>query len=146
MLGSMISSTNGFDPMSIDFAVYPEQHLVRVTCGGLLSQEEFEDYLARRDADPRFSLAFQRLMDARGLTELPTAAAMRRFVEYLATGNPQRVRIAFVATADALYGMFRMAEIISEMNGFEHRAFRTLRQAEAWLGVANVPSENERVG
>ena len=83
----------------------------------------------------RFSLAFRRLMDARGLTELPSAAAMRTFAEYLATGNPQRVRIAFVATADALYGMFRMAEIISEIDGFEHRAFRTIGEAEAWLNL-----------
>lgn len=76
-------------------------------------------------------------MDARGLAELPSAAAIRSFVEYLATGNPQRVPIAFVATADALYGMFRMAEIISEINGFEHRAFRTIGEAEAWLDLAH---------
>ncbi|HEX8394505.1 MAG TPA: hypothetical protein VF665_19315 [Longimicrobium sp.] len=122
--------------MSIEFEIVAEQQLIRVTCGGSLSQQEFRDYLARRDADPRFSLAFRRLMDARGLAELPSPAAMRAFAEYLATGNPQRVRIAFVASADALYGMFRMAEIISEINGFEHRAFRTMSEAEAWLNIS----------
>lgn len=121
--------------MSIEFEVLPEQQLIRITCNGSLGEQEFRDYLARRDADPRFSLAFRRLMDARGLAELPSAPAMRTFAEYLATGNPQRVRIAFVATADALYGMFRMAEIISEINGFEHRAFRTIEEAEAWLNL-----------
>ena len=121
--------------MSIEFEIVPEQQLIRVTCSGSLTQQGFRDYLERRDADPRFSLGFRRLMDARGLLELPTAPGMRTFAEYLATGNPQRVRIAFVATADAPYGMFRMAEIISEINGFEHRAFRTIREAETWLGL-----------
>jgi hypothetical protein len=129
--------------MAIEFDIFPEQKLLRAQLGETCDAESFQDYLARRDADPRFELEFRRLMDARRLLDLPTAEAMRGFVRYLETGNPMRVRIAFVASRDAAYGMFRMLEILSELKGYEHRAFRDLEEAEAWLGVGTEGNAEE---
>ena len=122
--------------MGIEFDIFPEQRLLRVHLGATCNAEAFQDYLARRNADPRFDLTFRRLMDARHLLDLPTAGAMRALVHYIETGNPLRVRIAFVASRDGPYGMFRMLEILSDLKGYEHRAFRSIEAAEAWLGVS----------
>lgn len=121
--------------MGIEFDIFPEQRLLRVQLGETCDAAAFQDYLARRDADPRFDLTFRRLMDARRLIDLPTAEAMRGLVHYVETGNPRRVRIAFVASRDVTYGMFRMLDILSDLKGYEHRAFRRIDEAEAWLGV-----------
>jgi hypothetical protein len=123
--------------MGIEFDIFPEQRLLRVQLGETCDAVAFQDYLARRDADPRFDLKFRRLMDTRRLLDLPTAGAMRGLVDYIETGNPLRVRIAFVASRDATYGMFRMLEILSDLKGYEHRAFRSFEEAEAWLDVGS---------
>lgn len=129
--------------MAIEFEIFPEQKLLRAQIGETCDAESFQDYLARRDADPRFELEFRRLMDAQRLLDLPTPGAMRELVRYLETGNPMRVRIAFVAARDAAYGMFRMLEILSDLNGYEHRAFRNLEEAEAWLGIGTEGKDEE---
>jgi len=98
-----------------------------------MSLEDFRDYIARRNADPRYDPTFRRLLDVRLLEELPSSGLMRALADQYEATDPEHAPIAIVASRDALYGMFRMLQTCCEIRGYPLQAFRTLEEADAWL-------------
>jgi hypothetical protein len=47
--------------------------------------------------------------------------------------NP-RLRVALAVTPDLLFGIGRMWESLAAQTGWQARVFRSLREAETWLG------------
>lgn len=121
--------------MAIDFEILPERELLRARLGDSCDEDSFREYVERRDADPKFAPTFSRLIDARDLVGAPSAAVVWSLAHDIAKGNPSQAKVAFVAPQDVTYGVFRMLEILSDAHGSQHRAFRTVEEAEAWLEV-----------
>jgi hypothetical protein len=119
--------------MAIEYEVFPDRALLRAQLKDTCDADSFRAYVQRRDRDPRFAPNFRRLIDARELIGEPSAAVIRSLTNDIANGNPAQAKVAFVAQQDATYGMFRMLENLSDLHGREHRAFRTIEEAEAWL-------------
>jgi len=121
--------------MAIEFDVFPAQRLIRVRLNDTLSVRALRELLSLRNVHPDFRPEYRRLVDARQLVVVPHGPEMKELAEMMMQANPARAPLAFVADRDAVFGMFRMLETVSDAKGFSHRAFRTMREAEAWLGI-----------
>lgn len=123
--------------MPITFTVDPAARIVRVAMDGDLSREAIEQYRSVLEGDPAYSPELPRLIDARRVSGPPATSVIHRLAEAsrYGGGGPFGPR-AIVADRDAVYGMFRMLEILSEDGCVRFRVFRTVEAAEAWLGQA----------
>ena len=91
-------------------------------------------------ADPRH----HELIDCREV-EVPAARTqtLRRVARMFqeAERAPSGVKIAFVTTSDAAYGLARMYQALRDLSPVEIRVFREMVEARAWLGLP--PERND---
>jgi hypothetical protein len=106
--------------------------------------EAFRTAIAARDFDPRLNA----LVDLRAVRKLDVTSSgiwdlsqVLRAVDSLGS----RRSVAIVASSDFHFGMARMVATLLSTGGLttEYRAFRTMAEARAWLGLA---PEGERQG
>jgi hypothetical protein len=80
------------------------------------------------------------LSDVRGVERLDvTPDGIREFVQLDATdsGRLQGYKLAIVASEDVVFGMARMYQTRTSSHLPNVKVFRTLEDAEAWLGRAS---------
>ena len=79
--------------------------------------------------------SYDQLFDARGASINLSVLEIEELVaaSRLAHGGAPFGRTAIVADLDVTYGVARMAEVLTERGGISSRAFRTVREASAWL-------------
>lgn len=81
---------------------------------------------------------YHELIDLRDIT-VPRAStqSVRRVARMFedAERDPVGVKIAFVATSDAAYGLARMYQALRDSSPVQMRVFREMAQARAWLGL-----------
>ena len=112
---------------------------------GDVTDDEVRGHYVRLRADPRFDPSFQQLVDLRGTTDL---AITPRFIVALAE-NPiftPGVKRAFVGDQDFQYGSARMLAALGKISGQLIWVFRTLAEAEQWLGLVRPARQGAQAG
>jgi hypothetical protein len=111
-----------------------ENETVRVAvlrASGMASRDEWLTALRALAEDARLQVETPVLIDTRGMTNLPepgrTPAILADLAQWL---QPQR--IAWVAASDALFGIGRQLELMSDGRIL---AFKDEAEARSWLGI-----------
>lgn len=120
--------------MPLDYQIDSIQKLVRSRAWGVLTDAETRDHYQRIADDPTFRPTFHMLCDLRGVSELDVAPRHLRDLARLSTFAPQAQR-AFVVHADEQFGVARMLQAFCELEGADVAVFRSLAEAERWLGI-----------
>lgn len=121
--------------MPTDYTLDPARTLVRSRAWGVLTDEESrQHYLTLKD-DPAFRSDFRQLCDLRGVTSLEASSETLRALARESIFAPG-TRRAFVAEEDEHFGLARMLQVFCDIEGSEVGVFRSLQDAEAWLGLA----------
>lgn len=117
--------------MPATYRVDTEQRLVVLTLTGVVTGAELDGVRAQIRQDPAFDPSFPVLVDA---SELNPAALTSATVRARAANLPaQPMRIALVAPADAVFGIGRMYQMMTEGSGNVIEVFRGTDEAVAWL-------------
>ena len=90
--------------------------------------------------------SYDQLFDARGATMGLSVVELEQLVvaSKLAHAGAPFGRTAIVADLDDSFGVAKMAELLSGRGGITSRAFRTVREASAWLdGAPSAAPESE---
>jgi hypothetical protein len=110
------------------------RQLVLSRAWGVLSNEDLEDHYAWMTADPAFDPEFRQLADLREVTELALNSSNIARAATKPAFDAQ-ARRAIVANSDIAFGLSRMYAIYAEGRGQTVEVFRTIEEAEAWLGL-----------
>ncbi|MCC6987597.1 MAG: hypothetical protein IT181_01280 [Acidobacteria bacterium] len=104
---------------------------------GVLAENESAEHYRLMAADPAFQSSFKQMCDLRSVDRIEMSTAAIRALAKTAVFEAG-VRRAFLAPADAHYGLSRMLQAFSQLEGTEIGVFRTAAEAAEWL---NVPEE-----
>jgi hypothetical protein len=123
--------------MPIEYSIDPENAIIRTRCFGAVTLEEVLDHFGTLAADPHRPDRLDVLLDLSEQTSLPrpgqlleVAHAIRRVRDRV-----QFRAVAIVALTNALYGMLRIFEVLTEQWFGEASVFRSVDQAEIWLAT-----------
>ena len=114
--------------------VFPDLRLVRTRVDGVLTERETREHYERIQRDPAFDPTFRQLCDLTGVKELQASAEFLRELARMAV-FARGTRRAFVAPAPLHFGLVRMFQAYCELDGTEIEVFRSLEEAERWLGL-----------
>ncbi len=132
--------------MPIEYRIDQEHSLVRFEVSDPLEPAQIAGTVQRLLADPELRPGLRILSDHTNLDTPATTKMVKTlpaFLEQLGN-NLGRFRCALVVSTTVSYGMGRMAEAYAEDGLAEVRVFRSLDEAEAWLGVsANAPDATD---
>jgi hypothetical protein len=122
-------------PMPVFCRVAASERTIFWVFEGAVTDKELFDAHETLWADPEYRPEYSRLVDTTGSNPVRLSAEA---VRWIADRNTRaRIgKIAFVASADAMYGMSRMYELYSE--GVPCRVFRSRSEALGWLGLAEM--------
>ena len=127
--------------MPISFEIDPRLGLVRTTATGVLTDEELLQHKRDLQGDPRFDASMKELSDIRGVERLDvTAEGVRRAVA-MDQGQADALgdyKLALVVSADVVFGMARMYQMMTEENIEGVGVFRDIEEALEWLGVKSA--------
>jgi hypothetical protein len=121
--------------MPCDYELDLERGCVRARAWGVVT---YDDALANRKkftSDPGFRPDFFQLYDGREVTKLAlTASEVGQLAIDAVFGSTSRR--AFVTPTQETYGLMRLYQIYRAVNAGKEqiRLFRTIEDAEAWLG------------
>jgi hypothetical protein len=113
---------------------------------GIISDEDLLQYAKRATKDTEIPRICHELIDLREV-RVPQAstASLRRVAATFrdAERAPAGVRIAFVASTDAAYGLARMYQAFRSGSEAAFHVFREMGEARAWLGLPAEPSPDD---
>ena len=127
--------------MPVACRIYPDLRLIVITSTGKLT---LTDIIKGRDemlAHPDFAPTFDRLYDYQGVEEvvpIQDRSTVIDLAERARTGSDLggSGKTAVVASTDAIFGMARRFEAYAAgSSARQWRAFRSIEDAQAWLGV-----------
>jgi len=123
--------------MPIEHEFDAERNLLRVRMFGLVTDDDVLDYAETITSDASLGAVYDELIDLRDL-ETPAASTdvMRRVADIFREHEraPEAVKVAFVATSDAAYGIARMYQAFRAESAADMRVFRSQDEACGWLG------------
>lgn len=121
--------------MPVESTICPDQRLVLTRGWAELTVEEVLNHQRRLSEDPSFDPMGRQLVD---LTEVENFGADSSGIRRFVSGDPwaRSARRAFVVPNDVTFGMLRMHEMLLEKTGQEIMVFRSLSQAQEWLGLS----------
>ena len=102
-----------------------------VTLAGLVTRTELDAFSDKVKRDPAVDPTWPALVDASALNPGAITTEMLRARANRVRANP--VRVAIVAPADAVFGLARMFQMMSEGRGNYIEVFRGRPEAMAWL-------------
>lgn len=120
--------------MALNYTIDNERWVVRTTGSSTLDVGELRALMCLLPTDPNFDASYHSLVDLRGVTAIAMDSAALAQIAMTAVFTPGS-KHAFVATADAVYGMARAYASFGESKGQVTRVFREMRSAEAWLDL-----------
>ena len=127
--------------MPIEHRYDPALRTLFLEFSGEVSEIELLDVARKLASDPSIPPGHRELVDLSGvLVTDVTSLALRRVAQIYAEADkrPEDSRVAIVAPADLFYGLSRMYEAFREPSPLEIQVFRELREARAWLGLAEL--------
>jgi hypothetical protein len=126
--------------MPITYSVDPVLRLVRTRAEGILTEAETSELYQKIKKDPAFDSGFSQLCDLTEAEEIQTSAA---YLRELARQSifAKGARRAFVTSQLFHYGLARMLQTFCEMEGTEIAVFKSMAEAEQWLGLTSRGKE-----
>lgn len=128
--------------MPIEYRIDREHALVRLEVSDPLELAQIASTVQRLLADPELGSGLNLLSDHTSL-DAPATTKMVKAIPALLEqlGNILGTfRCAVVVATTVSYGMGRMAEAYAEDGLAEVRVFRSLEEAEGWLGASSTTS------
>jgi len=125
--------------MPADFVIDVHAGVVFTKGAGVLGRDDVLQHNARLIAHPDFRPQFSQLMDVSAVSKIEISV---KELEQLTipTVFERTSRRAILVASDLQYGVGRMTEVFSEMNGQTGvRVFRDAQEAFAFLGIDGVP-------
>lgn len=126
--------------MPLTFLVDKDAHILRSQGSGHLTVDDLLEYFAASRADPDFDPSMHRLMDLRGVTQLPPSADIRSLATFARTKVPaDTARMAIIASSDLAFGV---AMMFKAFVGYGERLLvvRDEAEANAWLATGIPPA------
>jgi hypothetical protein len=114
------------------------RNVLFVSFTGPLGDEDLVKYAQRMAGNPAIPPAHDELIDLRRVEEADVQShTLRRIAELFggADRNPERSRVALVASDDVSYGLSRMYQAFRSRSPLDLRVFRDMGEARAWLGL-----------
>lgn len=119
--------------MPVEYRIDPDKRMVFCRAFDELTADDFLAFRRELRADAAFDPTYSQLFDLADVTRLDVGSD---FIRFLTEGDPfaADARRAAVAQTDLVFGSFRM---YAQMRATEDniRTFRTLEEAEQWLGL-----------
>jgi hypothetical protein len=95
--------------MPLTYEVDKKRQLLRSHGSGHLTIADLRDYFAATRADPDYDPGMHRMMDLRGVTNLPSSEEIREFAAFVRTrAQLENVRMAILASSDLAFGVSMM--------------------------------------
>jgi len=110
------------------------RRLVRTHEWGVLTEEDLRALYEKIRTDPAFEPTFCQLCDLREVTKITTTADALRSLAQTYTFSPGSRR-AFVVGRAVDFGLARMFQAYSEVEGQTVEVFREMDDALEWLGL-----------
>ena len=129
--------------MPVTYEIDVACRLVRVNFGGELSDEDLRTVDDSIRTDRAFVPTFRAICDLRSVTRITASVEGLRFLAQRALYLP--VRRAIVVGRDADFGVARLFEAYCEAEGGTVEVFRSMADAEAWLGLTEGSTEQDRL-
>ena len=126
--------------MPMTFQVDKAHGLLRSIGSGVLSTDDLLTYFAESRADPDYEPSMNRVMDLRGVTQLPSSDDIRSLAAFARTKAPvETARMAIIASSDLAFGVSMMFKAFV---GYGERLIvvRDEREAMAWLTKGHAPN------
>ena len=108
--------------------------LVRTHEWGVLTDQDLRELYEQIRTDPAFEPSFRQLCDLREVTSITTSADTLRSLAQNQIFSPG-ARRAFVVGRAVDFGLARLFQTYSEVEGQTVEIFRDMIDAERWLGL-----------
>lgn len=112
--------------------------LVRTRAWGELTDADLTDYYRRLRADPDFQPTFNQFCDLRPVSRIAATPETLRDLARTKIFAPS-ARRAFLTKSDADFGLARLFQTYSELEGSTVGVFKEEAAAVAWLGQTIEP-------
>jgi hypothetical protein len=119
--------------MALTYRVDKSQKILRSQGSGMLSVNDLLEYFSATRADPDYEPEMHRVMDLRGVTQLPSSSDIRSLAAFARTKAPvETARMAIIASSDLAFGVSMMFKAFV---GYGERLIVVRDEAEAidWL-------------
>ena len=132
--------------MPVTYTIDTKERLIRTRCMGMLKLAEVVEHFRELERDPECTDRLDVLLDVSEVQSLPSASQIRAAALEVKKIQ-KKVRFdacAIVAVTDALFGMLRMFEVMTQDYFRVIRVFRAVTEAEAWLALQRQQSSQAR--
>ena len=132
--------------MPVTYRIDVAAKIIRTTCGSPLTLEDVIGHFRTLGTDPDCSGRLDVFLDVSEVDRVPESsqfAAMKAEIAVL-RGKVQFGACAIFATRDAMFGMMRVFEVVTQPYFAAPRVFRDKLEAEAWLVSRNPATNPER--
>ena len=125
----------GDHPMPFDYQLDPDNGVLLGRVWGVWTLQDVDEFRERAASDPDFSAETSQLVD---LTEVTDIEMSVRDALMLGRSTPlgSHARRAYVAPSDLVFGTLRAYQVTADETHSHTRVFRSLAEAQAWLGLA----------
>lgn len=126
--------------MPIEHEFDAERRILCVRMFGAVSDEDVLRYAEEITRNAVEDPVHDELIDVREVDSPIASTETLRRVAAMFSGSerqPESVKIAFVATSDAAYGIARMYQAFRSNSAAAMKVFRDVDEARAWLGLAS---------
>ncbi len=120
--------------MPASYEIDAAHRLVRTRAWGELTDEDLADYYRRLAADPEFQPTFNQFCDLRPVSRIAATPQALRNLARAKVFAPS-ARRAFLTKNDADFGLARLFQTYSELEGSTIGVFKQEDEAVAWLAT-----------
>jgi hypothetical protein len=127
----------------VTYQIDANERLIRTQCTGHVTLAEVVAHFQQLAADPACPNFLDVLLDLRTIDALPHSGqleavtrAVRKVQSKVRFGH-----LAIVVERDAVFGVFRMFEVMAQDYFAAIRVFRAAAEAEAWLASPRLPEK-----
>jgi hypothetical protein len=120
--------------MPASYRIDGQRRTIFSSAVGLLVDADMRRHQRDLLSDPEFDSTFDQLWDLRGVERNDLTGGLLRDLSKV-TPFARGVKRALVAPSDIDFGMARMFQLLHDHAPEEVRVFRTMEEAEAWLGL-----------
>jgi hypothetical protein len=122
--------------MPVTYRIDQAKRLIHTTCTDMVTLQDVLEHFAVLMQDPNRSHGLDVLLDLIQITTVPTSDEIRIVTSEIGQIRPaiEFGRCAVAAPREAMYGMMRMFEVYAAGYFTEVQTFRTIEEAESWLG------------
>jgi hypothetical protein len=123
--------------MAARYRIDVERGLICSAATGTLTDEDLREHQSTLRSDPDFRRTLDQVWDFRGVDRVDISNAAVRDLARSRSFDAGTKR-AIGAPKDVAYGLARMFQILHDDAPEDLQIFRSLEEAEAWLGLGQV--------